>query len=102
MVRRTAHTYSHRLESAIEDVKPPRKHPRSHHARECQQRGLDLGHVAALKQIVGLKYVMRLQAVEGDGLDEVGQVLQLKTRSRGESKISTVHAQLGVKTSPLG
>lgn len=53
-------------------MKPPGKHCGSHHASERQQRGLDLRHVAALKQVIGLKDVVRLQAVLGDGLDEIG------------------------------
>lgn len=51
----------------------------THHASECEQRRLDLCHVAVLKQVVGLKDVVRLQAVLCDGFDEVCQVLQLKT-----------------------
>ena len=50
----------------------------SHHACQGQQCGLDLGHVATLKQVVGLKDVVGFQTVHGDGFDEVGQVLQLQ------------------------
>ena len=62
-------------------MKPSGIHSGSHHASERQQCGLDLRHVAALKQIVGLKYIMRLQAVHGDGFGEGSQVLQLKTHT---------------------
>lgn len=51
---------------------------KTHHAGECEQRCLDLRHVAVLKQVVGFEDVMRLQAIHCDGFDEVCQVLQLK------------------------
>lgn len=51
---------------------------KSHHAGQCEQRRLDLGHVTALKQVVGFEDIVRFQAVRCDGLDEVRQVLQLK------------------------
>lgn len=53
----------------------------SHHASKCKQRCLDLRHVPILKQVVGFEDIMGLQAVRGDGFNEVGQVLQLKAHN---------------------
>lgn len=52
---------------------------RTHHASEGEQRRLDLRHVAVLKQVVGFKVVVRLQAKVRGGFDEVSQILQLQT-----------------------
>lgn len=56
--------------------------PKTHHAGQCEQRCLHLGHVAVLKEVVGLKSVMGLQAVRSDGFGEVVQILQLQTKQR--------------------
>lgn len=52
---------------------------KTHHACERKERGLDLSHVAVLKQVVGLKDIVRFETIGGDGFDEVRQVLQLHT-----------------------
>lgn len=54
---------------------------RTHHVGERQQRRLHLRHVAILKQVVGFKDVVGLQAVGNDGADEVGQILQLQRQT---------------------
>lgn len=52
---------------------------KTHHASEREERRLDLSHVAVLEQVVGLKDVVRFEAIDCDGFDEVRQVLQLHT-----------------------
>lgn len=64
----------------------------THHVSERQQGRLHLRHVAILKQVVGFKDVMGLQAVGDDGADEVGQVLQLG-RQTGNLKQVIVQSQ---------
>lgn len=51
---------------------------KTHHASERKECRLDLSHVAALKQVVGLKDVMRFETVGCEGFDKVRQVLQLQ------------------------
>lgn len=56
----------------------PHPSPCSHHARQRQQRHLHLCQVPTLKEVVGFKEVHRVHAVAGHGLDEVGEVLELR------------------------
>lgn len=55
---------------------------KTHHASKREERRLDLSHVAVLKQVVGLKDVVRLETIDRDGFDEVRQVLQLHTHTK--------------------
>lgn len=55
----------------------------THHASERKECRLDLSHVAALKQVVGLKDVVRFETVGCEGFDKVRQVLQLQTHKYG-------------------
>ncbi len=50
----------------------------THHAGQCEQRGLHLSHVPIFKQIIGLKDVIGLQAVGQDGFDEIPKIFQLQ------------------------
>lgn len=52
--------------------------PRTHHAGQGQEGGLHLGVVGVLEQVIGLKDVMGLHPILGDGLDEVAYILQLE------------------------
>lgn len=53
----------------------------THHASKRKERGLDLRHVAILKQVVGLEDVVGFEAIGCEGFDEVRQVLQLHTHN---------------------
>lgn len=70
---------------AAPTVSPSRpSSPRSHHARQRQQRHLHLRQVPALEQVVGFEEVHGVHAVAGHGLDEVGEVLELRGGDRTE------------------
>lgn len=56
--------------------RPPFTH--THHAGQGQKGGLHLRVVGVLEQVVGLKDIVGLHPVLGDGLDEVADVLQLE------------------------
>lgn len=66
---------------------------KTHHSSERKECRLDLSHVAALKQVVGLKDVVRFETVGCEGFDKVRQVLQLQTHKYG-GKINNVVAKL--------
>lgn len=51
--------------------------PYTHHAGQSQESGLNLGMVGVLKQVVGLKDVMGLHPILGNGFNEITYVLQL-------------------------
>lgn len=59
-----------------------------HHSNQSDERALDLSVVDILKQIVGLKDVMWLQAVLRDRTDKVPYVFQLRRTDRGTTEIS--------------
>lgn len=58
-------------------------HACTHHAGQCQERGLHLRVVRVLEQVVGLEDVVGLHPVLGDGLDEIADVLQLQGGASG-------------------
>lgn len=55
---------------------------KTYHAGQSKKCGLDLSHVPVLKQIVGLKDVIRLHAISKNGFDEVAQVLKLQWKEQ--------------------
>lgn len=55
---------------------------KTHHASKGKECRLDLSHVAVLKQVVGLKDVMRFETIGCEGFDEVRQVFQLHTHNQ--------------------
>lgn len=67
-------------------------HCSPHHSSQSDECALDLSVVDILKQIVGLKDVMWLQAVVCDGTDKIPYVFQLRERARSQTGIrSEVH-----------
>lgn len=62
-------------------------HCRPHHSSQSDECALDLSVVDILKQIVGLKDVVWLQAVLRDGTDEIPYVFQLRERARIQAGI---------------
>lgn len=56
----------------------PLPHAHTHHAGQGQEGGLHLGMISVLKQVIGLKDVVGLHPIFGDGLDEVAYILQLE------------------------
>lgn len=62
-------------------------HHRPHHSSQSDECALDLSVVDILKQIVGLKDVVWLQAVLSDGTDEIPYVFQLRERARIQTGI---------------
>lgn len=54
----------------------------THHAGQGEKCGLDLSHVPTFKQVIGLKYVIGLQAIGQDCFDEVPNVLQLEEQQK--------------------
>lgn len=59
----------------------------SHHSCQSDKCTLDLGVVDVLKQIVGFKDVVRLQAVLRDGTNKVPNVFKLKKKTKHADRI---------------
>lgn len=63
---------------------------KTHHASKRKERRLDLSHVAVLKQVVGLKDIMRFETIGCEGFDEVRQVFQLHTHTIKAAYLKTM------------
>ena len=63
----------------------------THHAGQGEQCGLDLSHVPTFKQVIGLKYVIWLQAKGQDSFDEIPQIFQLEEKERWGLEIGRAH-----------